>query len=145
MRTRYFAHFVLQLLPFFAAAQDPITVMQNDYQDPFVPHLFESPADSAAFMQFRAGLEMLPSTGTPDTVRHQLHMVWRVQLRGGLWSVRRGDGSELQDVPFNANADTWYGRLPFRAADGRCGLMLFHEFPCALLCRSVQYYVEEVP
>jgi hypothetical protein len=33
--------------------------------------------------------------------------------------------------------------IPFRTADGRRVLVLTHEVPCGLICRTTWYYVEE--
>ncbi len=107
------------------------------------PAYFENAQDSADFMKFRNGLQRVDPSLPMDTTTVEYRLLWRVVERGGITIASRGDGRVMRSaerVVFEPYALTC---LPFRTADGRHVLVLAHEEPCALICRSTEYYVEE--
>ena len=127
-------------LPLFLSAQEPLLDMMSDHLH-FGPVWFENAQDSADFALFRQGLTTDPDRkkGTPTSYR----MVWRAHQQGGYCSITRGEGSLTLPPNEVVSIDAFVTRTPFRTADGRRGLMIWHEWPCALICRSAMYYVEE--
>ena len=133
---------LLLLLTTCAHAQPGGQVYQPLLYD--VPIIFENPEDSADFARFREGLQMLGQpTETGDGGQGRYRLVWQDQLQGGLRMVTRGDGQRLKEQglatpmvfgPFSSH---------FRTADGRRGVMVTHEWPCALVCVVTSYYMEE--
>ncbi len=142
MHTKRRAVHLLFLLPSFAQAQEPpmLPAIGHPY---FGPAYFETTQDSADFMQFRNGLQPVDTTRTPDTTTFQYRLVWIVNERGGMTVVSRGDGSVMRSAEHVAFAPYALMSLPYRTAEGRRGLVLAHEEPCALICRTAHYYVEE--
>lgn len=131
-----------QLLPFVPCAQEPLLDVMSDHLH-FGPAQYANAHDSADFALFRRGLttDTTSKAGPPTSYR----MVWREHQQGGFWSIARGEGSLTlppnEDVSIHGVED----RTPFRKADGRRGLMIWHDRPCALICRSAMYYVEDGP
>lgn len=132
---------VVLLIACSTSAQEPLLDVMSDHAH-FGPAHFENAQDSAEFMRFRQGLTSL----MPDTTdrKGRYRMLWREHQQGGFWVVDRGDGTLLD----TRNAKGIHGflgpHIPFRTADGRFGWMVVHERPCALICRSATYYVEEM-
>ena len=120
-------------------AQEPLPDAMSGHLY-FGPAHYENAQDSADFTRFRQGLtSVAPNTTATDTYR----MVWREDQRSGRWTVSRGDGSLLKGAPNTGLVKPLGSHIPFRTADGRHGWMLVHETPCAMLCQSAVYYVEE--
>ena len=131
---------LLFLLPFFAQAQDPVAPPQTDHWF-HGPAYFENAQDSAAFMQFRYGLAADATLPTDTTTQYR--MLWRENQHGGMTLLSRGDSSLIKAPVhrgFSVYSET---SIPFRTADGRRVLVLTHEVPCGLICRTTWYYVEE--
>ncbi|MBL7952518.1 MAG: hypothetical protein JNM62_12460 [Flavobacteriales bacterium] len=133
---------LLLLLPLYAEAQEPIGPSLNA-QHHFGPPVFESAADSADFMRFRSGIraeDLMTAEATPDIV---YRLVWQEAEHGGRWSVTRGDGTPPPKRDRNTRLGALEYGLPFRTAEGERGLLISSEYPCAMICRSAWYYVEE--
>ena len=134
---------LLLLLTACAQAQTGVQVFQPDplYD---VPIEYENPGDSAAFARFREGMQLVDQPqGTGDTGIARYRLVWEDRLQGGMRHVIRGDGERLKDHATAGPADFGPFHSPFRTADGRRGVMLTHEWPCALVCIVTSYYVED--
>lgn len=131
---------LLFLLPFFAQAQEPAPPPRNDHWF-YGPAIFENTQDSAAFMQFRYGLAADANLPTDTTIRYR--MLWRENQHGGLTLFSRGDSSLIKAPEHGAFSVYSEASIPFRTKDGRRVLVLTHDVPCGLICRSVCYYMEE--
>lgn len=128
------------LLPAVMHAQDPLTVLYDEHFH-FNPMLFENPDDSAAYAQFRKGLQRTDLDAETGTANYR--MVWREHQQGGVHTVSRGDGTTVMPTRYVSGVDELTSYTHFRTADGRQGILVSYERPCALICRSVVYYVEE--
>lgn len=132
---------LLLLLTACAQAQPGVQVFQaNPLYD--VPITFENPEDSAAFARFRAGMQLVDQPqGTGDNGTARYRMVWVDRLQGGMRMVTRGDDEMMKDQAIDIMG---FGPFltSFRTADGKRGVMVTHEWPCALVCRVTSYYVE---
>lgn len=131
---------ILLLLPYFAHAQDTLPHDMTDHLY-FGPARYENVKDSAEFARFRKGLRTVAPTLSKDTTTIRYRMVWQEDQHGGMWMVSRGDGSLLKHSVNEAN--DWFMGQPFRTYDGRRGVVVVHDTPCGMICRSVWYYVEE--
>ncbi len=107
----------------------------------FGPAHYENAKDSVEFTQFRTGMRSVDPTGTTNTTIARYRMLWQEDQHGGSWSVGRGDSTLLQ--PSTTAALALRFGLPFRTADGKSGVVVVHETPCGLVCRSAYYYVED--
>ena len=115
----------------------PIGSMDQPFH--FGPALYESPEDSAAFVQFREGLSFdVPHTALATS---PYRLLWRESEQGGLHIVIQGDGSKIMTLRGNASIDELILYDPFRTADGRPGILVSYERPCALICRTTSYYL----
>jgi hypothetical protein len=139
MHSTHLAFTVLLLLPCLCPAQDTLSYSLVDHHY-FGPVHFANAKDSAEFTQFRKGVRTIGRTLPIGTTTHY-RMVWQENQHGGLWSVGRGDGSLPKYAP-NEEFELFI-RLPFLTPEGRRGLMIVHEIPCGLICRTAWYYVEE--
>ena len=134
---------LLLLLTACAQAQPGVQVFQPNplYE---VPIIYESPGDSMDFAHFREGIKVMdpPSeTGVSGPGRYRL--VWEDRMQGGMRVVARSDGERLKDHRMAGPSDFGPFHSPFRTADGKRGVMVTHEWPCALVCVVTSYYVEE--
>ena len=134
---------LLLLLTACAQAQPGVHVFQpNPLYD--VPIVYDNPEDSAAFARFLEGFQVMdpPSeTGVHGQGRYRL--VWESRMQGGMRHVIRGDGEPLKDHKMAGPSDFGPFHSSFRTAEGKRGVMLTHEWPCALVCIVTTYYVEE--
>ena len=121
-------------------AQEPLPIPMDDHMH-FGPPRYESAKDSAAFAQFRQGLTF--EHRDTDRASTGYRMVWREHQQGGLWTITREKGSDPIPPYEGKVIDHFLIRTPFRTADGRRGLLIVSERPCALICRSAEYYLEE--
>ncbi len=133
---------LLLLLPCFVQAQDTLPDHMADHRF-FGPRHFANATDSVEFTQFRSGLKMVDTTASKDTTTFHYRMVWSEGQHGGHWTVSRGDGSVIRTTldippPFGDGMN-----LHFLTADGRRGMLIVHDIPCGMICRSARYYVEE--
>ncbi len=142
IRTLFLALLLAGLFPLLAPAQDTLSTFLNDHMY-FGPAKFESAKNSADFVQFRKGLEPLGLTRDKETVDIKYRLVWSENQHGGRWFVTRGDGRVKRTIETEAFPLSNSLPLGYRTADGRRVLILVHEEPCGLICRSVWYYVEE--
>lgn len=120
-----------------AFAQDTLFPWQGNSH--FGVRTFSTAADSAAFMQFIAGLDGREVTWDQEQPVLNWRLAWTESQHGGSWNVVRGDGSvvhQLREQPMGF-------ALPMRTAEGKQGLVMIEEHPCAMICRNVRYYVEE--
>ncbi|MBK9763277.1 MAG: hypothetical protein IPO87_07910 [Flavobacteriales bacterium] len=131
---------LLFFLSVFAQAQEPTAPPLKDHTF-HGPAYFENAKDSTDFMQFRNGLAADASLPTDTTT--QYHMLWRENQHGGMSLLSRGDSSLIKAPVHGAFSVYSETSIPFRTADGRRVLVLTHEVPCGLICRSTWYYVEE--
>ncbi len=70
-------------------------------------------------------------------------MAWIESERGGGTMIHRGDGS-MQKASKSIDFSHYEQMsVPYRTVDGRRVILLMYEEPCALLCRTTYYYVEE--
>ncbi|MCB9179040.1 MAG: hypothetical protein H6590_06420 [Flavobacteriales bacterium] len=133
---------LLLLLTACAQAQHGVQVYQPSLLYD-VPIIFENPEDSAEFARFREGMQLEEQpVGTGDNGTAKYRLVWEDRLQGGLRLVTRGDDEMMKDPAIDI---TGFGPFhsPFRTADGKRGVMVTHEWPCALVCVVTSYYVEE--
>lgn len=132
----------LLLLALLAApllrAQDPLPSWMDDH--PFGPPTFASTEDSLAFTAFRQGLVTVAAAPVADSRTYR--QLWREVQHGGRWSVARGDASGWAAPTAEVTTALFGPYIPFRTADGRRGWMVVHDIPCAMVCRSAEYYVE---
>ncbi len=142
MRLTILAHFTLLLLANSAQAQDQPAFPDPQHRYFGVPQ-FENPADSAEFMQFRAGLQWDETITASDTASTTYKLVWRENQHGGLWFVSRGDESTLVRSAGVKHIGPMLGEGHFRTASGKRGILIAWETPCGLICRTASYYVEE--
>ncbi|MEZ4788957.1 MAG: hypothetical protein R2811_02960 [Flavobacteriales bacterium] len=121
-------------------AQDPLTVLYDEHFH-FGPMLYENLEDSAAYAQFRKGLQR----ADPDVESADSHyrMVWREHQQGGRHTVSRGDGTTVMPTRGDSGVDEFFLYAHFRTADGRDVILVTYERPCAMICRSAIYYVAE--
>lgn len=129
------------LLSLALHAQDPLSGLLGSHY--FGPPLYENAQDSADYIRFRKGLVPVEPKLPTDTTTVIYRMVWRENQHGGLWTVTRGDGSVIRARPQHHVFIHNEIHLPFRTVDGRRGMVLEHEVPCGMICRSAFYYVEE--
>lgn len=130
---------LLLFLPCIGLAQDPLPPFMDDHLY-FGSARYANAQDSADFMRFRSGLTMDTLARTTDTKVHY-RMLWQEDQHGGMWRVGRGDSS-LWQVRAYESLDHFMG-APFVTADGRRGVLVVHEMPCGLICRTAWYYVED--
>ena len=79
----------------------------------------------------------------PTDTTTQYRMLWRENQHGGMTLLSRGDSSLIKAPVhrgFSVYSET---SIPFSTADGRRVLVLTHEVPCGLICRTTWYSVEE--
>lgn len=105
---------------------------------------FAEPSDSTDFQQFiqslRADAGPTHADGTPKRYRQ----VWLVSEHGGFAVVSRGDGQVVTleaDRPIVGIFDTLF--LNMLTSDGRTCVAKLWEVPCAMICRTTTYYLEE--
>jgi len=105
---------------------------------------FAEPSDSTDFLQFirslRADGGPTQANGTPKRYRP----VWLVSEHGGFAVVSGGDGQVITleaERPALDAFDTM--TLHMRTADGRACVVRLWERPCAMICRTTTYYLEE--
>lgn len=134
---RFLAFFVPLVLPVVARAQVPLPPATQ--APPSMKCRFENAADSLAYLHLTAGLRELPPELPMDTSTAGLHMAWRASEFGDTWYVKRGDGSPLRALEIRP----FHLRLPALAAEGKRVLQVVEEYPCALTCHTVWYFVED--
>lgn len=118
------------------------TVSSTAIQLPYISaDGFASPLDIADYSHFRQGLTWVGPVSSTDTTTTHYRQVWVEGMHGGLTMISRGDGS-LTLYRADKGMD-WFEVIPFRTAEGHRGLMVVHEVPCGLICRTTKYYVEE--
>jgi hypothetical protein len=125
------------LVHFHAMAQRPLP--PNVVEAFSRAYHFESARDSLDYLHFTAGLCARPAELTTDTNTAGLRMAWRAAEFGREWYVKRGDGSPPEDLelrPFSS-------RLAMLTAEGKRALLVTEEYPCALNCHTVWYFMEE--
>lgn len=142
MHSKHLAHFALLLLPCLGHAQDTLPYYMADHMY-FSPANFANAQDSAEFTQFRAGLRTVEPTSPADTARIHYRMVWQENQHGVIWTVTRGDGSVIRASMAGSLVPYDQMNLRFATADGRRGVLVMHEIPCGLICRSARYYVDD--
>ena len=134
---------LLLLLTACAQAQPGVQVFEpNPLYD--VPIVYDSPEDSAAFARFLEGFQVMdPPSETGVSGPGRYRMVWEDRMQGGMRHVIRGDGEWLKDHAMAGPSGFGPFQSPFLTADGKRGVMVTHEWPCALVCVVTSYYVEE--
>ena len=132
---------ILLLFPLFAHAQDTPTTFQDDHL--FGPTYWASAADSVDFTAFLSALQLTDPGQDGDSTSVTYHLVWRKNQHGGVAVVSRGDGSALRVAARTLIG--FYENHPFHMPDGRRGVVMIHDEPCALICRDTVYYVEDRP
>lgn len=117
---------------------------------PFAAHrgfrtlYFAEPSDSSAFQQFIQSLRTDAGPphagGTPKRYRQ----AWLVSEHGGFAIVSRGDGQVITleaEPPALDSFDRMF--IHMRTTDDRTCVAEFWERPCAMICRTTTYYLEE--
>jgi hypothetical protein len=137
MTGRLLAQTLPLVLPLVAMAQRPLP--PSTQVAPSVKCRFENAADSLAYLHFTAGLRERPPELPMDTSTAGLRMAWRASEFGHTWYVKRGDGSPLQSLDIRP----FHLQLPVLAAEGKRVLQVVEEYPCALTCHTVWYFVVE--
>lgn len=136
---RLFPPCLLLLLALAGHAQDPFAPILDGH-DHFGPRLYASPKDSVDHAHFRAGLMLVDTTGTEPSLLPAYRSLWRESQHGSLWTLSRGDGRAMA---VQVLQPLWEHVLHFRTSDGKRGIMILRDTPCGMICRSVDYYVEE--
>jgi hypothetical protein len=137
MTGRFIALFLPLVFHLVAMAQDPLPPATQ--APPSVKCRFENAADSLAYLHFTAGLSERPPELPMDTSTAGLRMAWRASEFGDTWYVKRGDGSPLRALEIRP----FHMRLPALTAEGKRVLQVVEEYPCALTCHTVWYFVAE--
>ncbi len=137
MTGRDLALFLPLVFHLVGMAQDPLPPATQ--APPSVKCCFENAADSLAYLHFTAGLRERPPELPMDTSTAGLRMAWRASEFGHTWYVKRGDGSPLRALEIRPI----HVQLPVLAAEGKRVLQVVEEYPCALTCHTVWYFVAE--
>lgn len=133
----------LLLLSISAACGQAASVPARPEQAFHGPTLFASAADSADYVQFMSGMQRA-ELGTPvEGPVSGYRLVWITSEHGGMFAASRGDGSAPALREKDLLSDAREFALPFRTAEGKRGLSVVSDKPCALICRTVWYYVEK--
>jgi hypothetical protein len=74
-----------------------------------------------------------------DTSTAGLRMAWMASEFGDTWYVKRGDGSPLRALDIRP----FHLRIPALTDEGKRVLQVVEEYPCAMTCHTVWYFVEE--
>lgn len=130
------------LVSYALQAQDTLQARLNEYAHSDLVW-FPEPQDRAEFVAFRSGLKMADPQATTNTTTIRYHQAWSEELRGGLVTVKRGNGNTLEYRAMAAISLLDKMFYPFTSSDGRRGVVMIVEEPCGLVCRSMWYYVEE--
>jgi hypothetical protein len=107
------------------------------------PLVFEEPADSAEFLRFLSSFSFQDTTEEPNTLAHRYRQVWRISEHGGIAYVMRGDGRMTTLDAERPTVEGFDTLLPLRTRDGQACVMRQWEYPCAMICRTMEYYLEE--
>ncbi len=106
----------------------------------FGPARYASPRDSLDFTRFRQGLT-IESSGIDTSLTYRL--IWREDQHGGSWTVSREDGSATLAPTEAMIINGFQLHTSFRTAEGQRGVLVSFDRPCAMICRSARYYVQE--
>ena len=137
MTSRVLYMLLLAVLPLVDMAQRPVPPSSREASS--VKCRFGNAADSLAYLHFTAGLRERPPELPMDTYTVGLSMAWRASEFGDTWYVKRGDGSPLRVLEVRP----FHQRIPAFSSDGKRVLEVIEEYPCAMTCHTVWYFVEE--
>lgn len=105
---------------------------------------YADPSDSTDFLQFIRSLRAVDGPTQAGAAPKRYRQVWLVSEHGGFTLVSRGDGQVITlepERPIVESFDTLF--LYMRTLDGRACVARLWERPCAMICRTTTYYVEE--
>lgn len=105
---------------------------------------YADPSDSADFQQFIRSLRAVDGPPQAGATPKRYRQVWLVSEHGGFSVVSRGDGEAITveaERPIVDIFSTW--SLNLLTSDGRACIAQLWERPCAMICRTTTYYVEE--
>ncbi len=136
--------FLLFLLSFTAHAQESFAPAFDPGDNFIQRYRFGSPSDSSDYRRFRdAMLFDLPEGNAPGPwPTYRLLWIESSQF-GGRSMVMRGDSSILAEEEARPTIGAYEWTRRFGTVDGKRGILLFYDRPCAMICQSVRYYVEE--
>ena len=137
MTGRVLALLLPLVLPLVAMAQHPLPPTTQVAPSP--KYRSENAADSLAYLHFTAGLRERPPELPMDTSTAGLRMAWMASEFGDTWYVKRGDGSPLRALDIRP----FHLRIPALTDEGKRVLQVVEEYPCAMTCHTVWYFVEE--
>lgn len=105
---------------------------------------YAEPSDSADFQQFIRSLRSVDGPPQAGATPKRYRQVWRVSEYGRFSVVSRGDGEAItmeSERPMVDIFDTLFFNM--LTSDGRACVAKLWEVPCAMICRTTTYYVEE--
>lgn len=105
---------------------------------------FAEPSDSSDFQRFAQSLRTDDAPTRTEGTPRRYRQVWRIAEHGGFAIVSRGDGQVITleaERPTLDAFDTMF--LHMRTTDGRGCVVRLWERPCAMICRTTMYYLEE--
>jgi hypothetical protein len=105
---------------------------------------FADPSDSTDFLRFIHSLRAEAGPTHADGAPKRYRQVWLVSEHGGCAAVSRGDG-EVITLEAELPAETPFNIAHFYllTQDGQTCIARFWDQPCALLCQTTTYYLEE--
>ncbi len=127
-----------------AQSQNSTGVVPIEAQVDLRRYQFAEPLDSSDFQRFIRSLRA--DDGPPDVggTPKRYRQVWMVSEHGGLSMVSRGNGEVITLEAERPIVDIFENSfLNMLTSDGRSCIARFWERPCAMLCRTTTYYVEE--
>ena len=127
-----------------ALGQDSTGVVPVAAHAPLSRYQFAEPSDSTDFQQFIQSLRADAGPTQADGAPKRYRQVWQVSEHGGFAVVSRGNGQVITleaDRPMVEIFDTLLFYM--RATDGRTCVAKLWEVPCAMICRTTTYYLEE--
>lgn len=105
---------------------------------------YADPSDSTDFIQFNRSLRVADGPSQAGAASKRYRQVWLVSEHGGFSVVSRGDGQVITLEPERPTIGIFDTMLLYRrTSDGRACLVRLWERPCAMICRTTTYYVEE--
>lgn len=101
-------------------------------------------SDSTDFLRFIQSLRAADGPPQAGATPKRYRQVWLVSEHGGFSVVSRGDGEAITveaERPIVAIFNTW--SLNLLTSEGRACIAQLWDRPCAMICRTTTYYVEE--
>lgn len=135
--------FLLLLLSFTAHAQVPFPPVFDPGDGFFGRCRFETPSDSSDYRRFRDSMLFDLPEAKEQGPWPIYRLLWQESQHGHSWLVMRGDSSILAEEEARPTIGAYEWTRRFGTVDGKRGIVRFYDRPCAMICQSVRYYVEE--